>query len=173
MNYTIKVMSTTTNHQLVALLREFGLASDRYVESTGSIHGTHRTDMNALSIIMKHQLRGTLPSPRDLSRDLQLSSPATTAMLDRLEKIGYIERQRTDKDRRVVRIAMTDKARRAGKEMFLPLGKNMLEIVADYDSEQISLITDFMSRVVAGVDAARAEVVSRHEAKSAPGAETH
>ncbi|WP_404286551.1 MarR family winged helix-turn-helix transcriptional regulator [Glutamicibacter arilaitensis] len=165
-------MSTTTNHQLVALLREFGHATDRYVESTGSIHGTHRTDMNALSIIMKYQIRGTLPSPRDLSRELQLSSPATTAMLDRLEKIGFIERQRTDKDRRVVRIAMTDKARREGREMFLPLGKNMLEIIADYDAEQLSLITDFMNRVVAGVDAARAEVVSHHEAKSALGTKT-
>jgi hypothetical protein len=55
-------MSNNPSQQLVALLREFAHASDRYVESTGALHGTHRTDMNALSIIMKYQLQGTPPS---------------------------------------------------------------------------------------------------------------
>lgn len=158
-------MSTTSNHQLVALLREFAHASDRYVESTGTIHGTHRTDMNALSIIMKYQQQGTLPSPRELSHDLQLSSPATTAMLDRLEKGGLIERQRTDKDRRVVRIALTKKAGTSGREMFMPLGKSMLEVIAEFDEAQISVISDFMRRVIAGVDQARLQAASQHDAK--------
>lgn len=171
MTYIIKVMSPTTNYQLVALLREFAHASDRYVESTGTIHGTHRTDMNALSIIMKYQQRGTLPSPRELSHDLQLSSPATTAMLDRLEKSGFIERQRTDTDRRVIRIALTDKARTSGREMFMPLGKNMLEVIAEFDETQISLISDFMNRVIAGVDKARLDAASHHEAKTPGGPE--
>ncbi|MGO2611129.1 MarR family winged helix-turn-helix transcriptional regulator [Glutamicibacter ardleyensis] len=159
-------MSNNPSHQLVALLREFAHASDRYVESTGALHGTHRTDMNALSIIMKYQQQGTPPSPRDLSHELHLSSPATTAMLDRLEKIGFIERQRTDRDRRVVRIAITDKARTGGREMFMPLGKNMLDAIAHYDAEQIALITDFMGRIIEGVDSAIVDAASQHDTKS-------
>src|SRR5690606_40560284 len=142
-------------------------ASDRYVESTGAIYGTHRTDMNALSIIINYEQRGLLPSPRDLSRELQLSSPATTAMLDRLEKLGMIERQRSDRDRRVIRIAMTSKARTKGREMFMPLGIKMLDILSGYDEEQLQVISKFMAEAVAGVDSAREEVVTQRATKPA------
>lgn len=150
------------------LLQEFGQATDRYVESTGALYGTHRTDMNALAIIIKYQQRGELPSPRDLSRELHLSSPATTAMMDRLERWGYIERRRTDKDRRVVRIAMTDKARADGRKMFMPLSSTLTSIIANYNTDEIALISDFMRKIVDGTDASREEAVSQHDADHAP-----
>lgn len=164
---TITIMSAREHHHVVRLLQEFGQASDRYVESTGAIYGTHRTDMNALSIIINYEQRGLLPSPRDLSRELQLSSPATTAMLDRLEKLGMIERQRSDRDRRVIRIAMTSKARTKGREMFMPLGIKMLDILSGYDEEQLQVISKFMAEAVAGVDSAREEVVTQRATKPA------
>lgn len=148
-------MNSSSPHELVQLLQQFGQASDRYVESTGALHRTHRTDMNALAIIMRYQAAGRLASPRDLSRELQLSSPATTAMLDRMERLGYIERQRTDKDRRVVRIAPTDLARSNGRAMFQPLGTKMLEVISRYSEQERELLGDFMRRAIAGVDAAR------------------
>ena len=123
--------------------------------------------MNALSIIINYEQRGLLPSPRDLSRELQLSSPATTAMLDRLEKLGMIERQRSDRDRRVIRIAMTSKARAKGREMFMPLGIKMLDILSGYDEEQLQVISKFMAEAVAGVDSAREEVVTQRATKPA------
>ncbi|MCS3494331.1 DNA-binding MarR family transcriptional regulator [Arthrobacter sp. JUb119] len=163
-------MSAREQHNLVMLLQEFGQASDRYVESTGALYATHRTDMNALSIIMKYEQRSLLPSPRDLSRDLQLSSPATTAMLDRLEKLGMIERQRSDRDRRVIRIAMTPKARGKGMEMFMPLGAKMREVISHYDEQQLQVIARFMAEAVAGVDSAREEVVTQRATKPAKSA---
>lgn len=166
-------MSASDYHRLVMLLQEFGQASDRYVESTGAQYGTHRTDMNALAIIMKYERRSVLPSPRDLSRDLQLSSPATTAMLDRLERLGLIERKRSDQDRRVVRIALTAKARTKGREMFLPLGAKMLEVIERYDAAQLEVIMRFMDEVVAGVDSAREQVVTQRSQKSSQSAGTH
>ncbi len=102
-------MDPAAAFELVLLLQQFGQASDRYVESTGARHKTHRTDMNALAVIMRFERAGNPPTPGDLSRTLQLSSPATSAMLDRLERVGHIERLRIDKDRRVVRIKMTPK----------------------------------------------------------------
>lgn len=163
---TIAPMSASDYHQLVALLQEFSQASDRYVESTGAQYETHRTDMNALSIIMKYERRGVLPSPRDLSQDLQLSAPATTAMLDRLKRLGLIERRRSDQDRRVVRIALTDKARAKGKEMFFPLASQMLEVIDQYDAQQLELITGFVRKAVAGIDLARESVVTQVAQKS-------
>lgn len=156
---------TASNYQhLVVLLQEFSQASDRYVESTGAQFGTHRTDMNALSIIVKYQQRGALPSPKDLSNELQLSSPATTAMLDRLARLGLIERLRSDQDRRVIRISPTEKARTKGRQMFMPLGLKMMEVIGNYNDNELQIITRFMTDAIAGVDSAREEAVMQSPA---------
>lgn len=148
-------MESRSTVELIQLLQGFGQASDRYVESTGARYGAHRTDMNALAVILSYERSGTLPTPSDLSRELQLSSPATTALLDRLERLGYVQRQRTDKDRRVVRIGMTDLARADGRAMFLPLAQQMSQVISKYTPEQVDLLCLFMSEAIAGVDAAR------------------
>lgn len=157
-------MTASDYQQLVVLLQEFSQATDRYVESTGAQFGTHRTDMNALSIIMKYQQRGALPSPKDLSHELQLSSPATTAMLDRLARLGMIERLRSDQDRRVIRISPTGKARLKGRQMFMPLGMKMMEVIGTYNDQELQIVTRFMKDAIAGVDAARQEAVTQSPA---------
>lgn len=81
-----------------------------------------------------------------------------------------IERQRSDADRRVIRIAMTAKARGKGREMFMPLGIKMREVISHYDEQQLQVIARFMAEAVAGVDSAREEAVTaRNEsARSIP-----
>lgn len=148
-------MDPAAAFELVLLLQQFGQASDRYVESTGTRHKTHRTDMNALAVIMRFERAGNPPTPGDLSRTLQLSSPATSAMLDRLERVGHIERQRIDKDRRVVRIKLTPKAQTDGRAMFAPLAASMMEVISTYTDEEVKLVSRFMADAAAGVDRAR------------------
>lgn len=148
-------MDPTAAFELVMLLQEFGQASDRYVESTGTRHKTHRTDMNALAVIMRFERAGTPPTPGDLSRTLQLSSPATSAMLDRLERAGHIERLRIDNDRRVVRIKMTPKAQADGRAMFAPLAAGMMQVISGYTDEEVKIISRFMADATTGVDKAR------------------
>ncbi|GAA5228225.1 hypothetical protein GCM10025778_27580 [Paeniglutamicibacter antarcticus] len=148
-------MDPAAAFELVMLLQQFGQASDRYVESTGTRYRTHRTDMNALSVIIGFEREGTCPTPGDLSRILQLSSPATSAMLDRLERMGHIQRLRIDKDRRVVRIKATPKAHADGKAMFAPLATSMMGVISAYTQEEVKLISRFMSDAAAGVDKAR------------------
>ena len=148
-------MDPAAAFELVLLLQQFGQASDRYVESTGTRHKTHRTDMNALAVIMRFERAGNPPTPGDLSRTLQLSSPATSAMLDRLERVGHIERLRIDKDRRVVRIKLTPKAQTDGRAMFAPLAASMMEVISTYTDEEVKLVSRFMADAAAGVDRAR------------------
>lgn len=148
-------MDPAAAFKLVMLLQEFGQASDRYVDSTGARYKTHRTDMNALAAIIHFERAGTPPTPGDLSRTLLLSSPATSAMLDRLERNGHIERLRIDKDRRVVRIKTTAKARTDGKAMFAPLAASMMNVISGYTDTDVAVISRFMAEATAGVDQAR------------------
>jgi DNA-binding MarR family transcriptional regulator len=147
-------MDPTAARELVLLLQQFAQASDRYVESTGARHRTHRTDMNALSAIMRFELEGTPPTAGDLARELSLSSPATSALLERLERSGHIERQRMDKDRRVVRILMTAKAKTDGQAMFGPLATSMMEVISGYSDQEIAVVTRFMLDSVNGINKA-------------------
>ena len=81
--------------------------------------------------------------------------------MDRLERLGYIERRRTDADRRVIRIAMTELAQSSGQEMFAPLARKLHQVIQGYPSEQVELITQFLREATAGVDEVREATASQ------------
>lgn len=153
-------MHARDDQHLAVLLQQFSQATDRYVEFTGAQFGTHRTDMNALAIIVNFERSGTLPSAKDLSAELHLSAPATTAMLDRLARFGLIERERSTLDRRIVLIRPTTDARTMGKRMFGPLAKKMMEVSQNYSAQELELLARFLSEAIVGVDEAREEFVA-------------
>jgi DNA-binding MarR family transcriptional regulator len=71
--------------------------------------GLHLTDLRALQLLF-----ATCGEPITLGllgRRLGLSSPAVTALVDRLEQIGMAARMRDLPDRRQVRVHLTDEAR--------------------------------------------------------------
>lgn len=145
-------MNSSSARALVLLLQQFAQATDRYVESTGYRHHLHRTDLNALTVILRFTMGGNAPTPGELSRELGLSAPATSALLERLENKGYVERLRIDEDRRVVRIRLTQKAKTEGQIMFAPLAASMMEVITNYAEKDITLMTRFMTEAISGVD---------------------
>src|SRR5512147_3196898 len=76
--------------------REYGISMVLYRHAVGEKLGVNVTDMECLGLIF---LKG-LATPSELGRYAGLSSGATTAMLDRLEKTGIIERRPNPNDRR-------------------------------------------------------------------------
>ncbi|GAA1404806.1 hypothetical protein AUR04nite_07940 [Glutamicibacter uratoxydans] len=150
-------MTSSARYTLVQLLQDFTQASDRYVESTASENGMHRRDLSALSALMKNERSGRKLSPSQLSALLQLSAPATTAMLDRLERLGYIQRQRRPEDRRGTIINLTEKAFIEGRRMFLPLSQSLSRVIEAYDDQLIGQINEFLHEAVAAVDTARGQ----------------
>jgi hypothetical protein len=55
------------------LLRQLTVETDRLAEVFGETHGMHRTDLNALVVIMDSSRRGEPISPTQLARALHLS----------------------------------------------------------------------------------------------------
>ncbi|MCU1565847.1 MAG: MarR family transcriptional regulator, partial [Pseudarthrobacter sp.] len=45
-------------HPLIRLLQEFTLEANRYVDAAGGRKDMHRTDLNALAVIMRHTANG-------------------------------------------------------------------------------------------------------------------
>lgn len=66
-------------------------------------------------------------SIQELVRKTQLGKSTLTSMLDRLEAMGYLRRQRSDEDRRLVLIHRTEKDR-ATETQYVQLSEQMTEI---------------------------------------------
>ena len=49
----------------------------------------------------------------DIAQDLEITPPSVTAMVKRLERKGFISKDRSDEDARRVHVLLTDKGRRA------------------------------------------------------------
>ncbi|MPQ97797.1 MarR family transcriptional regulator [Modestobacter sp. I12A-02628] len=139
----------------MTLLRRFAVETDRYVESSGTQHDLHRTDLNALAVILDANRAGEPLTPSRLGAALHLSSPATTALLDRLERAGHVRRTRSTVDRRRVDLEMTRAAGLVAGELFGPLGRSVGAAVERYGPEERALVARFLRDVIAATVAAR------------------
>lgn len=153
---------------LVRLLQDFTLEANRYVDTAGGRNEMHRTDLNALAVIMRHTAKGNVVTPGILRKELNLSSPATTALIDRLDQSGHVVRERLGPDRRQVQLRMTPKAFQDGGAMFMPLSRHMGTAMAEFSAEELELVTRFMTAMVEATIAARQEASGRGPASPAP-----
>ncbi|MET3932015.1 DNA-binding MarR family transcriptional regulator [Arthrobacter sp. OAP107] len=144
-------------HPLIRRLQEFTLEANRYVDSAGGRNDMHRTDLNALAAVMRHAANGEVVTPGTLRRELNLSSPATTALVDRLCGSGHLVRLREGQDRRQVQLRMTDKAYRDGSAMFLPLARHMDSAMAGFTAQELETAARFMDAMIAATVAASRE----------------
>lgn len=128
------------------LLRELRTLTgdvERYVGHMSHVHHMHRTDLSAISMVMD----GGGASPKEISAALRLSPSATSAMLDRLERAGHVERRRSEADRRGVEVQVTDSARAVGASMFGLLGRHMRDALEGVDEADLVRATEIMRRL--------------------------
>lgn len=154
--------------ELVRLLQEFTLEANRYADTAGGRHGMHRTDLNALAVIMRHSATDRVVTPGILRSELHLSSPATTALVDRLCASGHLVRERLGADRRQVQLRLTPKAYRDGSALFMPLAAAMGQAMVHYSAGELDLVHRFMSDMLAATAAAGQEPTGQEPAGQEP-----
>jgi DNA-binding MarR family transcriptional regulator len=133
-----------TDLDLTRLLRTLTVESDRYAERFGALHGLHRTDVNALALILDAARRGDPLSPTALAGELGLSPSATTALIDRLEALGHVERTRPAGDRRRVALEVPEAALDQGRRMFVPLAAAFATAWSGFDADERAIVSRFL-----------------------------
>lgn len=104
--------------------------------------GIHYTDQQVLNLVdLLNDAR-----PGDLARLTGLTTGGITMSLDRLEKAGYVRRERNPDDRRSVIIRMAPERRRKILEQHQTANRIMGKIFADYGEKELELILDFLAR---------------------------
>lgn len=140
---------------LVRKLRRLTVENDHFVEVLSDTYGLHRTDLNAIALIID---AGRPMSPGELAAALHLSAPATTALLDRLEAAGHIRRERSTTDRRRVELRVSPEVLEFGRRVFTPLGAELSRAWAEFDSAERAVIDRFLTATIDATLRARASL---------------
>ncbi|GAA0455242.1 MarR family winged helix-turn-helix transcriptional regulator [Streptomyces stramineus] len=106
--------------------------------------GLHTTDGTALLEIINSEHRGDPLTPARLSRRIQLSPAATSALINRLENAGHVTRTREHSDRRVVTLRTGREAQRLADEFFLPVATLIGAFLDRYPAETLAQFEDFL-----------------------------
>jgi len=89
----------------------------------------------------------------ELSRLLLVTSGNLTGIVDRLEQQRLVERRPDGKDRRVIRVALTDKGRRVTDEVLPAHAADIEEILAFMPRAALTQLSDLLGRLRDGLHA--------------------
>ena len=104
--------------------------------------GLNATDMECLRLLF---LKG-VSTPFELARHTGLTSGAGTAMLDRLEKAGLIERRPNPDDLRGTFIVPAKSSAEKAASWFESARKAQDELISSYSEKELEIITDVFER---------------------------
>lgn len=116
------------------------------------LHRLHPTDVDALTRVMVAQDRGTPMTAGVLAEELGLTSGAITAVVDRLERAGHINRVRDQIDRRRVFLHYSPAGRVLAEEFFVPLLQHSGAVMDQFTPEELKIVRRYLD--VAGADMA-------------------
>ena len=135
--------------QLVHRLRAISVELELSRAAFARVHGLHDTDVRALIHLLDADRAGAPATPGWLGAQLGLTSPSTTALIDRLESAGHVVRQRSSADRRKVEIHVSDQAVALGWEFFGPLLTGMVAAMRSFDAAELDAVDRFLRAVAA------------------------
>lgn len=125
--------------QVQALYRSASVLAARLATASG----LHATDTRALEL-----LDAAVDAPLTVGRlgaQLGLSSPAVTALVDRLERADLVARRRDLVDRRRVVVELTPTARRFGEEHLRPVQERLGRAMAALSADELATVSRFLT----------------------------
>jgi len=141
--------------------REYGISTVLFRHAVGETLGVNVTDMECLALIF---FKG-LATPSELARYTGLTSGATTAMLDRLEKARLIERRPNPQDRRGTLIVLTNERTEEVGAMFASGREAIDRLTSSYSESELESIADYFRRLVIVWEEEREKLRQRNKAQ--------
>ncbi len=134
--------------KLMLLMQQLTLETDRYAHAVSTSEELHRTDLNAISLLVSARRAGATMTPGMLRRELNLSSAATTALVDRLAVSGHVDRRPSSTDRRQINLELTGKAIATGSAMFRPMADHMGRAISSFTGNELEIVKRFLEKAV-------------------------
>jgi hypothetical protein len=122
--------------QLVHRLRAISVELELSRAAFARAHGLHDTDVRALIHLLDADRAGVPATAGWLGAQLGLTSPSTTALIDRLERAGHVVRARS-----------CGRAVALGWEFFGPLLTRMVRAMRSFGAADLDTVDRFLSEV--------------------------
>jgi DNA-binding MarR family transcriptional regulator len=153
--------STKTDLKKRALMavRDYGIHLTLFRNAISEWAGLNVTDMECLRLLF---IKG-IATPTELARHTGLTSGATTAMLDRLEKAGLIERRPNPNDRRGTLIAPAPSSAEKAASWFESARNAQDELISSYSESELEIISDVFERFTKLWDNEREKIRRDHQ----------
>lgn len=119
-------------------------ATQKHDEAVGEIYGLGPAERLCLSFLWL--------GPRTASaiaREVRLTPAAVTALVDRLERRGFVRRTSDPTDRRKVLVELAGGALRLAEEAYLPMQRAGVENLRRYSADELKLMIRLMSDMLA------------------------
>lgn len=97
------------------------------------------SELAALELLMDRQV-----GPADLARHLQVTSAASSGIVDRLETRGHVRREPDVHDRRRTRLVVTDSARAEVIGHLMPMFASLAELDDTLDDDERRVVERFL-----------------------------
>jgi DNA-binding MarR family transcriptional regulator len=137
-----KPTKTDLKTRALMAVRDYGVNLTQFRNAMSEWAGLNVTDMECLRLLF---LKG-IATPSELARHTGLTSGATTAMLDRLEKAGLIERRPNPDDRRGTLITPAKSGAKKAASWFESARKAQDELISSYSESELEIISDVFER---------------------------
>jgi DNA-binding MarR family transcriptional regulator len=128
---------------LTAALAQTGELSVLFSRAIAERVGIHPTDLESLDILRREgpMTAGRLAELTGLS-----TGGAITALIDRLERLGYVRRERDTNDRRRVMVRVITERERDLAPFYSPLERAMLDLIARFSDDELAVVLDFINQ---------------------------
>lgn len=129
LGYLLKVLNENSIAQVEESMKEFDLTAVQW---------------HPLVIIDLKQA----DTPAEVARIVNTDTGAMTRMLDRLEKKGFIKRERSETDRRVVKLKLTDKGNQVTKKLMPTVATVLNKALQGFTREEYELFKSLTMRML-------------------------
>jgi DNA-binding MarR family transcriptional regulator len=128
--------------RLMLALRRSSAAGVLHGQAIARRVGVNSSDLECLDLI----LMSGPSTAGDIARHTGLTSGAVTGLIDRLERLGLVERAADAADRRKVLVRVREDRIGAIAALYTPLEKAMQALLAGYSKEEFATLIDFAER---------------------------
>lgn len=140
-----KDQATNQQEHFISLMRGLGTRTILHEQNVAASLGLYNNDFITLDILRE---AGPITAG-ELSKKTGLTTGSITALVDRLEKNGYVHRKNDPTDRRRVIIVPDYESKEEVGNSYRPLHTAMIELASSYTEEELALITQFIGKASA------------------------
>jgi len=127
------------------MLRKVSAQSVLISDLVAGLVGVNSTDLECLDLLL---LAGPT-TPGKLAEHTGLTSGATTAVIDRLERGGFVKRRRDANDRRRVLVEIVKSSIDRITPLYVPLQARVTQLNRQFSDAELAAVVDYMTQALA------------------------